>query len=122
MKADASRIEFVDYRSEAIPLSNALDEDGRLCERCLPSLCCSVRKGVRLTARESMSAEAFDIKLAQCSKEEDEERLLAAIEICGGGFDAFNAWMCKLIKSSNVRPLINHSRGLQRWPSSIAVL
>jgi hypothetical protein len=37
------------------------------------------------------------VQRASCSIAEDEERMLAVIEGCGAGFDAFNSWMHNLL-------------------------
>jgi uncharacterized protein YgfB (UPF0149 family) len=49
----------------------------------------------------SRSAPHFDVRLTTCASQADQDRLLAVIENCGAGFDAFNVWMHELLLSTN---------------------
>jgi hypothetical protein len=54
------------------------------------------------TNAERMDA-PFDVRHASCVMVEDQHRLLAVIEMCGSGFDSFNAWMQELLAAQQTR-------------------
>jgi hypothetical protein len=96
MKADATRIEIRQlpsaepYMAMARPHSAQRHVEGE------------PRSGrPPLTRSRSRSAPHFDVRLTTCASQADQDRLLAVIENCGAGFDAFNVWMHELLLSTN---------------------
>lgn len=89
-KADSSRIELMTLPS-AEPYArmeiSALQEPG---DQQLDQL----NRSVRALAS---STQHFDVRVAVCAYQADQDRLLSVIESCGAGFDSFNAWMHNLL-------------------------
>jgi hypothetical protein len=54
-------------------------------------------EGFRSQLRPPPLYQRFDVQQTRCAIAQDEERMLAVIESCGAGFDAFNSWMHALL-------------------------
>lgn len=106
MKADASRIEIVTFRSIEQTAARGATLRGRRVSNGLLFFKQSLERRRSSTARPlgaDDDAQHFDVRNASCSKVEDADKLLSAIETCGGGFEAFNNWLRALIELSRRR-------------------
>jgi hypothetical protein len=52
---------------------------------------------LRVSASAAAAGARFDVRVAKCTTQEDEDKLLAVIETCGAGADTFNEWMAELL-------------------------
>jgi hypothetical protein len=98
-EVDASRIQLVDfvgtspYTADGTPSSVSRVSDGGVAR--------AWRERPSHEIRAVAPTERFDVRRARCVMREDADSLLAGIESCGSGFDAFNAWMHALLVQSN---------------------
>ena len=106
MKADGSRIAIFNFDTQPNGVAPIIDEnDGAgSCAPCLPPCWRTVEEGAATAAPDANAATLqFDVRHAKCTLETDEEKLLSAIETCGGGFDVFNTWMSTIVEAARQR-------------------